>query len=154
MAIAELSRIERTIEIKARPERVWKALTDVNELSAWFKVKIEGDLLPGSDVWMTSLLPQHDGQRWPVHIVELTAPQRMVWQWHPGEIDPAVDYAHEPRTTVTFTLEPSPVGTRLRVAETGFDAITLERRAKAYADNTQGWTEVLAWLQSYVDAPR
>jgi uncharacterized protein YndB with AHSA1/START domain len=154
MAIAELSRIDRTIEIKARPERVWKALTDVNELSAWFKVKIEGDLLAGSEVWMTSLLPQHGGQRWPVRIVELTPPQRMVWQWHPGEIDPAVDYAQEPRTTVTFTLEPSPGGTRLSVAETGFDAITLERRAKAYADNTQGWTEVLVWLQSHVEAAR
>jgi uncharacterized protein YndB with AHSA1/START domain len=154
MAIAELSRIDRTIEIKARPERVWKALTDVSELSAWFKVKIEGDLLAGSEVWMTSLLPQHGGQRWPVRIVELTPPQRMVWQWHPGEIDPAVDYAQEPRTTVTFTLEPFPGGTRLSVAETGFDAITLERRAKAYGDNTQGWAEVLVWLQSYVEAAR
>jgi hypothetical protein len=52
---------------------------------------------------------------------------------------------------VTFTLEPSGRGTRLSVSETGFDAIALDRRAKAYKDNTQGWTEVLVWLQTHAE---
>ena len=120
MTIAELSRIDRTIEIQAPPERVWRALTDAAELSAWFQVKIEGQIAPGGDVWMTSVHPQHAGQRWPVRILELTPPRRVVWQWHPGEVDPARDYTRDPRTTVTFTLEPSGQGTRLSVAETGF----------------------------------
>jgi uncharacterized protein YndB with AHSA1/START domain len=154
MADAELSRIDRTIEIQAPPERVWRALTDAEELSTWFQVKIEGQIAPGSDVWMTSVHPQHAGQRWPVRIVELTPPRRVVWQWHPGEVDPAADYSREPRTTVTFTLEPSGHGTRLMVAETGFDKISLARRAKAYADNSQGWTEVIVWLQKHVEASR
>ena len=55
---------------------------------------------------------------------------------------------------MTFTLEPYPKGSRLSVAETGFDEISLARRAKAYADNTQGWTEVLVWLQRYVEGAR
>jgi uncharacterized protein YndB with AHSA1/START domain len=53
---------------------------------------------------------------------------------------------------VVFTLEPSGQGTRLSLAETGFDEIPLARRAKAYADNAQGWTEMLVCLQKYVDA--
>jgi uncharacterized protein YndB with AHSA1/START domain len=154
MAIAELSRIDRTVDIQATPERVWRALTDPHELATWFRVTIEGEIAPGAEVWMSSVLPQHAGQRWPVRIVEMTRPRRMVWQWHPGEIDPKVDYAREPQTTVTFTLEPSARGTRVSVSETGFDAITLERRAKAYADNTQGWTEVMAWLQEYAQTAR
>lgn len=154
MAIAELSRIDRTIEIQAPPERVWRALTNAEELSTWFQVRIEGDITPGSEVWMTSVHPQHAGQRWPVRILELTQPRRVVWQWHPGEVDPAADYSHERQTTVTFTLEPSGTGTRLSVSETGFDEISLARRAKAYADNSQGWTEVLVWLQKYVEAAR
>jgi uncharacterized protein YndB with AHSA1/START domain len=154
MPIAELSRIDRTIEIEAPPERVWRALTSADELSAWFQVRIEGDMAPGNEVWMTSVHPEHAGQRFPVRIVELTPPRRVVWQWHPGEVDPAMDYSREKRTTVTFTLEPSGPGTRLSVTETGFDEIALERRAKAYADNSQGWTEVLVWLQRYVEAAR
>ena len=154
MTIAELSRIDRNIEIQAPPERVWRALTDVRELSSWFQVRIEGILEPGMEVWMTSVHPGHDGQRFRVRVAEMDPPRRLVWQWHPGEVDPAVDYSREPTTTVTFTLEPTAGGTRLSVSETGFDAISLERRAKVYRDNTQGWTEVVQWLRRHVEASR
>jgi uncharacterized protein YndB with AHSA1/START domain len=154
MTAVDLSRIDRTIEIKAPPERVWRALTSAAELSAWFQVTIEGEIAPGNEVWMTTVHPQHAGQRFRVRFVEMTPPRRFVWQWHPGAVDPSVDYSREPRTTVTFTLEPSGDGTRLSVAETGFDQISLARRAKVYSDNSQGWTEVLGWLRQHVEAAR
>lgn len=154
MTVAELSRIDRTIELKAPPDRVWRALTNVEELSKWFQVRIEGDISSGTEVWMTSVHPQHAGQRFRVRFAEMTPPHRFVWEWHPGEVDPSVDYSREPRTTVTFTLEPSERGTRLTVSETGFDEISLARRAKVYKDNSQGWAEVLVWLQTYVEEAR
>lgn len=151
MKAGELSRIDRSIEITAPPERVWRALTSAAELSAWFQVRIEGDIRPESEVWMTSVHPEHAGQRFRVRITEMTASRRLVWEWDPGEVDPAVDYSHEPRTTVTFMLDPTPRGTRLTVSETGFDQIALARRAKVYQDNSQGWAEVLVWLQTHVE---
>ena len=39
MTVAEMSRIDRTIEIDAAPERVWRALTTASELR----------LVPGGD---------------------------------------------------------------------------------------------------------
>lgn len=152
MAVEELSRIDRSITIKASPERVWHALTNAAELSVWFQVTIEGGLAEGNEVWMTSVHEQHAGQRFAVRIVEMNAPVRLVWEWHPGEQDAGLDYSQEPRTTVTFTLEPSGDGTQLKVAETGFDQVALVRRAKVYRDNSQGWTEVLVWLQKHVEA--
>lgn len=149
---AELIRIDRSIEIGAPAERVWQALTDAAELSAWFQVSIDGEIAPGSEVWMTSVLPGHAGQRFLVRFAELSFPRRVVWQWHPGEVDPGVDYSREPRTTVTFDLQPIDGGTRLVVSETGFDQIALERRAKVYEDNRQGWAEVLVWLRTHVEA--
>jgi uncharacterized protein YndB with AHSA1/START domain len=154
MSIAELTRIDRDIEIQAPPERVWRALTDASELADWFQMKIEGDIAAGNDIWMTSTHAEHAGQRGRVRIVELTPPRRVVWLWHPGQVDASVDYSREPQTTVTFTLEPTQKGTRLKVSETGFDEVSLERRAKVHADNSQGWTEVLVWLQKYVEASR
>jgi uncharacterized protein YndB with AHSA1/START domain len=154
MTVAEMSRIDRTLEINAPPERVWHALTSAKELSAWFQVKIEGDIKPDTEVWMTSTHPGYEGQRFRVRFKEMAAPKRFVWEWHPGAVDPSVDYSQEARTTVTFTLEPSGRGTRLSVSETGFDAISLARRAKVYKDNSQGWAEVLLWLQKYVEAAR
>jgi len=152
--LLELSRIDRSIDINAPVERVWRALSDAAELSAWFQVRIEGVIQAGETVWMTSVLPSHAGVRFQVEIVELTRPSRVVWRWHPGEIDPAVDYSQEPRTTVVFTLHPTAAGTRVEVAETGFDALSLERRARAHADNSQGWTEVTVWLKNHVEASR
>jgi len=152
MNVTDLSRVDRTIEIGASPERVWHALTDPTAFSQWFQVTVEGQIAQGASVWMTSTHAGHVGQRFQVWYLELDAPRRLVWQWHPGEVDPAVDYSREPPTTVTFTLEPSGSGTRLTVSETGFDRIALARRAKVYADNSQGWTEVLVWLQRYAEA--
>jgi uncharacterized protein YndB with AHSA1/START domain len=154
MMIAELSRIDKSIEINAAPERVYRALSTAAELSAWFQVAIEGELAAGKDVWMTSVHPGHAGQRFNVRIVDMTPSRSVTWQWHPGEVDSAIDYDKEPRTTVRFTLEPTTRGTKLTVSETGFDAIALARRAKVHQDNTQGWTEVLVWLQKYVEASR
>jgi uncharacterized protein YndB with AHSA1/START domain len=147
-----LSRIDRTIDGNAPPDRVWRALTTAKHLASWFHVTIEGEIAPGAEVWMTSSSPGHEGQRFLVRFIEMSKPQRFVWQWHPGAVDPPVDYSREPWTTVTFTLEPSGRGTRLSVSETGFNEISLSRRAKVFADNSGGWTEVIVWIQKYAEA--
>lgn len=152
MSLADISRIDRSIEIAAPPERVWQALTTADELSAWFQMIIEGEIAAGQEIWMTCLHPGYEGKRFSVRILELTPPTRFAWQWHPGAADTSEDISHEPPTTVTFTLEPFAGGTRVSVAETGFDAISLERRAKVYEDNSQGWPTVLGWLANHVKA--
>jgi uncharacterized protein YndB with AHSA1/START domain len=149
----DLTRIDRSIEIKASPEAVWRALTNPVELGAWFQVRIDGDIAAGKDVWMTSTHPEHNGLRWQVWFVELARPKRLVWEWHPGAGEPGVviDQAKEPKTRVTFTLEPTPGGTRVNVSETGFERLPLPRREKKFKDNTEGWTEVLVWIQKHVE---
>jgi hypothetical protein len=42
----------------------------------------------------------------------------------------------------------------VKLSETGFDEISLARRAKVFADNSQGWAEVLTWLQRHAEASR
>ena len=44
--IAEMSRIDRSIEINAPPDRVWRALTNADELSDWFKWRSRETSLP------------------------------------------------------------------------------------------------------------
>ena len=154
MTVAEMTRIDRSIEINAPPQRVWRALTNPAELGAWFKVKVEGEIATGNEIWMTSMYTEGPcaGYRYSVRIVEVTPPRRLAWQWQPGVPDPNVDYSREPWTTVTFTLEPAAGGTRVTVSETGFDEISLERRASVFGDNSKGWAEVLTWLQKYAEA--
>lgn len=144
-------RIDRVIELAATPERVWAALTTPDEIAAWFRVAVEGPLTLGSEVWMTVTGAKSAGKRFRIRVVEMDAPRRFAWEWHPGAIDPSVDYSREARTRVTFTLEPTARGTRLTLSETGFTNVSLARRALVYKDNTQGWTQVLAWFQDHVE---
>ena len=110
MTDAEMNRIDRTIEINAPQDRVWRALTTAADLSSWFKVTIDGPIAAGNEVWMTSQYPGHEGMRCKVRFTEMSAPHRFAWQWHPGVVDPKVDYDKEPWTTVTFTLNAGDVG--------------------------------------------
>ena len=43
--------IERTLELEAAPNRVWKALTDANEIASWFGDSAELDPRLGSEGW-------------------------------------------------------------------------------------------------------
>ena len=103
MMIDELSRIDRTIEVNAPPDQVWRVLTTAKDLSTWFHVTVDGDITPGAEIWMTSQDPGHEGTRFAVRITEMTPPRRFAWQWHPGAVDPTVDYSREPWTTVTLS---------------------------------------------------
>lgn len=41
-------RIERIVELKAPVARVWRALTDHAEFGQWFRVSLDGPLVPGA----------------------------------------------------------------------------------------------------------
>ena len=43
-------RIEKSIDLKAPVERVWRALTDHREFGAWFKVALDQPFAVGSAV--------------------------------------------------------------------------------------------------------
>src|SRR3984885_4991210 len=69
-------------------------------------------------------------------LIERIEPERLFsWRWHPGAIEPGVDYSAEPTTLVVFALEKTADGVLLTVTESGFDRIPLARRAKAFATN-------------------
>ena len=44
--------ITRRLELSAEIERVWKALTDPNELAKWFPERAEFDPQPGTLGWL------------------------------------------------------------------------------------------------------
>jgi hypothetical protein len=65
-------------------------------------------------------------------------------------VDAAVDYSKEPTTLVVFELEEASGGTMLTITESGFDQIPLDRRAKAFASNEQGWTAQAKLIEKYL----
>lgn len=159
-------RIEKKVHLKAKPSRVWRALTVPAELGHWFGGRFQAKTFePGARVEVRHAPTQVDpdvakkqeealkewGDRPWYMLVERVEPERLFsFRWHPAAIDPKKDYSDEPTTLVEFTLEEKDGGTLLTVVESGFDELPAERRAKAFQMNGEGWGYVAKILETYV----
>jgi uncharacterized protein YndB with AHSA1/START domain len=143
-------KIEKSILLRAPQATVWRALTTPAEFGQWFGVEIDGVFEPGARVRMKSLLEDCGGEVFHVVIEKMEYPRLFSWRWHPGMVEPGVDYSSEPTTLVAFELEEATGGTRLTVVESGFDRISLARRARVYEQNVHGWKEQMAAIENYL----
>jgi uncharacterized protein YndB with AHSA1/START domain len=145
------NRIEKTIELNAPIEKVWRALTDHNEFGEWFRVKLDGPFVPGEVTSGHIAYPGYEHLKWEARIKQMEAPRLFSFTWHPYAIDPAVDYSKETPTLVEFRLEPTPKGTRLVLVESGFDALPGDRMPEAMRKNDGGWAEQMKNIQAHVE---
>jgi uncharacterized protein YndB with AHSA1/START domain len=135
--------IEREVILPAPPARVWTALTQADQLGAWFGTQASIDLRPGGEVvfgWDGSTGPcgTHRG------VIEAVEPtRRLAFRWQSNA-------SGVPMTRVEFTLEPHAEGTRLRVVESGF--ASLPRELRAHERNAEGWQRELGDLAQYLAA--
>lgn len=144
-------RIEKTVELNAPIERVWRALTDPAEFGEWFKVKLDGPFTPGQPTRGHITHPGYEHVAWESRTVKMEKPRLFSFTWHPYAIDPGVDYSGEPPTLVEFRLEPTPNGTRLVIVESGFDALPDHRRTDALRMNDSGWAEQARNIKTHVE---
>ena len=145
-------RIEKSTELKAPVERVWRALTDHAEFGAWFRVKLDGPFVAGQMSRGNITYPGYKHLRWEAEVVAMEKPRLFSFTWHPYAVDPEVDYSGEPSTLVEFRLEPIPDGTRLTVVESGFDALLDHRRAEAKRSNEGGWAAQVENIKAHLQA--
>jgi uncharacterized protein YndB with AHSA1/START domain len=144
-------RIEKTIDLKAPVERVWRALTDHTEFGTWFRVKLDGPFVPGEVSTGHITYPGYEHIKWNARVKAMESPRYFALTWHPYAVDPDVDYSGETPTLVEFWLEPIATGTRLTVTESGFDALPPHRRPDALRMNTQGWEGQMKNIQAHVE---
>ena len=123
--------IVQEVEYPHPPERVWRALTDPKVLADWL---IENDFEPrvGHQFrFRTKPQPGFDGLV-ECEVVEVDPPRRLAYTWKGG--------AMRVPTLVTFTLDPIPGGTRLRLEHSGWEGLSgLALRAI----HSQGWKSKL-----------
>lgn len=150
MNTTSTDRIEKQILIKAPRKRVWRALTDSGEFGEWFRVKVTGAFASGKPASGRILHPGYEHLTWSVTIEKMEPERFFSWRWHPNAIDPKKDYSHEPSTLVAFELEEVPGGTLLKVTESGFDGIPLDRREQAFRGNSEGWSIQVGNIERYV----
>lgn len=154
-------KIEKTVVLKAARTKVWNAIRDSQAFGTWFGMTVDGPFVAGETtkgkIAMTKVDPEvaklqepHVGMACDLMVETIEPETRFAFRWHPGA-DPAVG-PDAPTTLVTFELEEVAGGTKLTITETGFDALPLEKRAKAFASNEGGWQAQLGLITKYLDA--
>lgn len=143
-------RIQKQIELKAPRSKVWRALTDYREFSAWFGVNLELPFVPGQASRGQISYPGYEHLQMEVVVQKLEPEYYFSYTWHPYAIKPGIDYSKEPPTLVEFRLEETAGGTLLTVIESGFKRLPAHRRAEAFRMNNDGWSEQLTNIERHV----
>jgi uncharacterized protein YndB with AHSA1/START domain len=154
------------LEIAAPPERVFDALTDPKQLTAWWGSEPSVELTsfemnprPGG-TWRYTCKPRPGhGQgaveeqmrrsgtgEYEAHgeVLESVPPRLLVWSWIANWHD-----RPEQRTVVRWELEPTRKGTRVRVTHSGLAALPVARK-----DYGKGWQGVLRLLNTFLEVNR
>jgi uncharacterized protein YndB with AHSA1/START domain len=146
-------RIRKNVLLHAARARIWRALTNSQEFGTWFGVRFDGPFVAGAkvsgvitgttvDPEVALLQKPHEGTPFEI-TVERMEPERLFsFSWHPA--------GAEPSTLVEFVLEEAAGGILLTVTESGFDKISLSRRAQAFKDNEQGWAMQMQLIEKYL----
>ena len=145
-------RIEKQVTYDAPRSRVWRALTDVAQFNEWFGVTLTSPFAAGAEVSGKFAHPKYEHFTMTIWIETMEPERLFAFRWHPYAIEDGVDYAAEPTTLVTFTLEEVAGGTRLSIVESGFDAIPESRRAKAFSMNSNGWNGQIENIRKFLAA--
>jgi uncharacterized protein YndB with AHSA1/START domain len=129
--------IEITKQIDAPPERVFRALTDADELSSWWTSSAESDPRTGGEyVLRFEFEDEARNHTYSGQYEEVVADKRVRYPWNGvfGE------------TTVEFALGPSNGGSELRLTHTGWSADA----ANARQAHDEGWRFFLDNLERYL----
>jgi uncharacterized protein YndB with AHSA1/START domain len=139
--------VRRTIRIAAAPEKVWRAVTEPEHISAWFGRTV----LDRAGVGAQGTITFEDSGAVPLRVEAIDEPRMVSYRW--GNDDAAgvrpevLDEEHS--TVFTFTLEAVPGGTELTVVETGFE-VTSDPAGNLRA-HAQGWVSELDKLVALLE---
>ncbi len=146
--------IERELVLRAPIERVYASIADPAEIVKWFPDGVEGKFDPGE----RPIFDFGTYGRFAVYIVAAEPHRHFAYRWIPGgKYVPdgfLGDVLSEPNTLVEFFLDEVPDGTRLRLRESGFAALSAEDNAQALKDNNEGWDAMLARLDKLMASAR
>ena len=109
-ARSQTDSISFEFDLRHAPAKVWRALTDPTLLAEWLLPVIDLALAPGAEfTFRTQPVGGWDGIV-NCRMLEIEPHRKLSYAWVVGDID----------TVVTFTLTPTPSGTRLSLVQSGF----------------------------------
>jgi uncharacterized protein YndB with AHSA1/START domain len=133
--------IERTLNATA--ERVWKAITDVNEMRNWFFDLPAFDAVPGFEFTFSG----NNEDRTYLHscrIIEVKRNEKLSYTWqYPG---------YEGSSVVSFELIPDGEQTMVRLTHSGLHTFPRNNPDFDKMNFAEGWNQIIGFgLKNYLD---
>lgn len=136
--------VEKEIWIAAPRERVWQAITTAEQLMKWWSDYWEIEALePGATIKFGE-----PGDLMLATVKSVEPLEKFVIRW------PAQPQYHNTEIFTIFELEEENGGVRLKVAETGFEALPEDIRQKRFESTATGYEKVLGELKKYVEGKK
>lgn len=134
--------VEKVIELRASPARVWRAISSPEQFATWFglgePLELVGTFTPGGivdGIWRVDGKPRRDR----FCVVDRVEPERVLaFRWVPYELPEGADHDLHPMTRVELRLEPTEDGTRLTIVESGFSSLPADKQYTRDR-NGRGW---------------
>jgi uncharacterized protein YndB with AHSA1/START domain len=144
-AVADVTKgvVHASVDVEAPPEAVWDALTEPEQLSAWWGANLyrtfnwQFDLRPGGR-WSVDTMGDGGPNHVRGEILEVDRPRRLVLTWE-------ASWDGFCRTVITYSFVATATGTRLTIVHTGF-----EGRPQACEGHAIGWDAVLGWMAAHL----
>ena len=139
--------IERRITLRAPKERVYRAITDPQQIVSWFPDAIHGTL----EVGATPTIDFGKDTLYQIHVVAANPHDYFAYRWVPGNADGTDGFMGDvlavPNTLVEFRLADDPQGTALTLTESGFSTLPPGVAEKKLEENAGGWEFMLDRLE-------
>ncbi|MGP3964370.1 ArsR/SmtB family transcription factor [Nonomuraea sp. 3N208] len=143
-----------TTYINTTPERLWQALTDPAFTERYWGAVLESDWKVGSTVtYKQGGITIEDTEQ---VVLEAEPGRRLAYTWHTFtpdfakvfgfDADDVAKWAAEPRSTVTFDIEPQGQMVKLTVVHGGFEPGSAVRESIS-----EGWPAILSSLKTLLE---
>jgi uncharacterized protein YndB with AHSA1/START domain len=147
-------RIEREIDIDAPIDVVWTVITEPEHITGWFTDSVDLEVRPGTE-GRFGWDGKATGRAMTVNlrVERLEPPHFFSFRWnYPDGAEPGETNA----PLVEFSLESRGDTTRLRLVESGLEAVVCsdEARETYFSEHTNGWAQIVERLREYAPTQR
>lgn len=134
--------IEREITVKASKERVYRAISDPEQIITWFPDTVEGSLEVGG----RATFDFGESGKAQTCVVAANPFEYFAFRWYTGT-ETVDDVLAAPNTLIEFHIESIGEGTKVTVRESGFASLPAEVAESSFSDNSSGWEYMMNRLE-------
>jgi uncharacterized protein YndB with AHSA1/START domain len=140
----ETTVVERQVWINAPRQRVWRALTEPEQLERWYAPGCPW-VIPALEVGKTVKFYNTDTDIQPATIEVVESPRQFTLRWQLDPMNPELTLVN------SFLLEEEKSGTRVIATQAGYESLPEDIRQQQLDQDAEAYTAIVESLKAYLE---